>query len=657
MSDGWEKAETVPPTRRFAPTSPSRGEALLVRWMQYVGALVLAILLLTPTTQAAPLNRDTAPALAPAWTTTLHGPSRSTPVPDGDSLIITGNDGSLYRIDQKTGRITWQISLAEKLGVPRAVPTRAVTVTEDALIVGLHNTPVVAALDKQSGALLWKTKIDDDRSALITQMPAVVGDTIYIGVAGITEEALAVSAKYQCCTFRGSMNALDRATGKVLWKTYTLPENYAGGAIWSGTPLFDAKRHTLFVTTGNSFHVPADIQACLDTNKSAGKSLNGCYPPGVWYDSILALDPETGAVKWGFRADDYDVFTGACMVKVGGFCGGGGDFDFGNGALLWHAGGRDLVGAGQKSGAFWALNPDTGKLAWKTVLGPGGPMGGIEFGSAVDKGRIYAAEGNTKQIAHDPGTYMLPSGQNINYGSYAALDAATGHIIWQVPDPAGAKHPDNGQPCTSSSPPENCAGAFPKGAVVTQNGVVYGCSTAPGGPMYAFDGRNGKTLWEFDSGVSCDSKPAIVDDTVYWVSGPKLYAFSTTPAAHDTALVPAADAGGGIRAGIYTAAQADRGKALYAQNCADACHNANLSGQGPAPSLAGADFRARWAGTSLGELFKRIRTTMPKTNPGSLADDDDLAIVGYILSANNVPAGTTALRNDPAALDRITIEK
>jgi len=618
--------------------------------------LAFAVLLFACTVQAHPLDRATVADLNLAWTATLSGPSRATPVVDGEQLVVTGNDGSIYRIDRKTGQIASRISLTDALTMPRATPTRAPAVTDTAIVIGLHNTPVVAALDKQTGKQLWQTKLDDDRSALITQLPAIVGDKVYVGVAGITEEAQAVSPKYKCCTFRGSLVALDRATGKVLWKTYTVPDGYAGGAIWSGTPLHDAKRHALFVTTGNAFHVPSDVQACIDTNKAKGKSLKGCYPPGVWYDSILALDPDTGAIKWGFRATDDDVFTGACMVKVGGFCGGGGDFDFGNGAMLWRAGGRELVGAGQKSGTFWAVSPDTGKLAWKTSLGPGGPMGGIEFGSAVDKGRIYAAEANTKQVGHDPGFYKLPSGERVNYGSYAALDAATGHIVWQVPDPAGPKGVDNGKPCTSGSPPENCAGAFPKGAVVVDNGVVYGCSTAPGGPMYAFDGRSGKLLWRFESGIACDTKPVIADDMLYWVSGPKLYAFSTAPAGARTADVTG-PSGPTVHDGVFTMAQADRGKAVYAQNCAAACHGENLSGQGPAPSLAGADFRGRWAGVSVGELFKRIQATMPKTNPGSLSEDDDLAVIAYLLSVNGFPVGANALPGDPVALGRIALEK
>jgi polyvinyl alcohol dehydrogenase (cytochrome) len=603
------------------------------------------------------LSPDTVGGLMLAGKIPLAGPSRAAVVPDGDALFVTDNSGNLYRLEAKTGAIAWQVALADILAVHGAVPTRTVAVTDRAIVLGLRNIPVVAALDKVSGAMLWKMKIDDDKGAMITQTPLVAGSRVYVGVSGLIEEAAATYPKYACCTFRGGIVALDAETGKIVWKTHTVPEGFAGGSVWSGAPLLDASRHSLYVTSGNLFHAPPEVQACIDRNKDDRGALAACYPAGVWNDSILALDPDTGAVKWGFRADDHDVFTGACLVRIGGFCGGGGDFDFGNGALRWRAGGRDLVGAGEKSGDFWALDPDTGRLAWKTHLGPGGPNGGIEYGSAVAGGHVYVAEGNVKQVGHDPGEYALPSGQVINYGSYAALDAATGRIDWQVPDPAGADGPDNGKPCTAKSPPADCAGAYAKGAVTVANGVVFACSTAPKGPIYAFDGRTGQKLWEYETGVSCDTKATVAGDRVYWIVGPNLYVFAASPQPALLSRAAGDTAGPSVRDGVYAAAEADRGKALYRLNCATACHNENLTGAGPAPSLAGPDFRARWAGIGVGSLFRQIRATMPKTRPSGLPDDDYLAIIAYLLAANDFPPGKDALPKEAAALDRIAIAR
>lgn len=606
----------------------------MMRW------LALALLLVAPAAWAGTLTPETVGKLAPAWIAQLPGPSKANPVSDGDSLYVTVTNGALMRIDRATGKTVWQVDLADKLGIKGASTGRAVLVTAKAVIFGLRNSPVVAALDKQTGNVLWKTEIDDFKLAIVTQTPLAVGGRIFVGTSGLNEEAVATYAKYECCKFRGSLVALDEQTGKKLWQTYTLPQGYAGGSIWSSSPLYDAKRKRLFVTSGNIFRAPEAVMACLKAHDGDSAGQRTCFAKDAWFDSILSIEPETGKIGWGFRAEDADVFTGACLVKAGGFCGGGGDFDFGNGAMLWDAGGHALVGAGAKSGTFWALDPNSGKLVWQTTVGPGGPNGGIEYGSAVGDGRIYVAEGNVKQVEHNPGTYTLPNGKTINYGSWAALDAATGKNLWQVPDPAGEPNPDTGQTCTPTGPRENCAGAFAKGALATVNGIVFGCSTAPKGPMYAFDGATGNRLWTFEAGVSCDTRATVVADRVYWANGPKLYAFATD--APPAPVMQGAPAVRTVRDGVYASVQADQGKAIYVKSCATGCHGLNLAGAGPALSLAGPDFLGRWNGIPLGELFKRIRTTMPKTDPGSLSDEQAAALVAYLLSANGLPSGMEA---------------
>ena len=109
--------------------------------------------------------------------------------------------------------------------------------------------------------------------------------------------------------------------------------------------------------------------------------------------------------------------------------------------------------------------------------------------------------------------------------------------------------------------------------------------------------------------------------------------------------------GRSTRDGVYTAAEAEGGKALYAKSCANGCHGLNLAGAGPTPSLAGRDFLARWSGLSVGELYKQVRTRMPKTAPGSLGDEAYVEVVAYLLSANGFPAGKDGLGD----MDKIAI--
>ena len=94
--------------------------------------------------------------------------------------------------------------------------------------------------------------------------------------------------------------------------------------------------------------------------------------------------------------------------------------------------------------------------------------------------------------------------------------------------------------------------------------------------------------------------------------------------------------------GVYTAAQADQGQAQFSQHCA-ACHGSGLTGNGEAPALVGGEFISNWAGLTVGELFERIRTTMPQDNPGKLSRAQYAQILSFILKSNGYPAGQKEL--------------
>jgi cytochrome c len=107
--------------------------------------------------------------------------------------------------------------------------------------------------------------------------------------------------------------------------------------------------------------------------------------------------------------------------------------------------------------------------------------------------------------------------------------------------------------------------------------------------------------------------------------------------------------------GVYTQEQAGRGDKLYARECAS-CHGTSLTGGESAPPLAGGDFLSNWNGLTLGELFERIRTTMPGDRPGKLSRDTNVDILAYILSMNQFPAGKTELEKQTEALKLIRLE-
>lgn len=106
--------------------------------------------------------------------------------------------------------------------------------------------------------------------------------------------------------------------------------------------------------------------------------------------------------------------------------------------------------------------------------------------------------------------------------------------------------------------------------------------------------------------------------------------------------------------GVYTAAQASEGEALYGVHCA-MCHSPSLAGTYEVPALTGR-FVAHWSGRPVGNLFSYVSDAMPQFAPGSLSPEDNAKIVAYLLRANGMPAGASPLPSDRAALDKIAFE-
>jgi quinohemoprotein ethanol dehydrogenase len=108
--------------------------------------------------------------------------------------------------------------------------------------------------------------------------------------------------------------------------------------------------------------------------------------------------------------------------------------------------------------------------------------------------------------------------------------------------------------------------------------------------------------------------------------------------------------------GFYTEDQADRGKALYRKSCT-VCHTESLGGGDQVPTLVGESFLGHWLGRSVGDLFDRLRTTMPQSNPGNLSEQEYIDIVAYLLKANDFPAGKEELKNSPQSLKSTLIAR
>jgi polyvinyl alcohol dehydrogenase (cytochrome) len=401
----------------------------------------------------------------------------------------------------------------------------------------------VYAVNRHSGDLVWKTTVEDHPLSQVTQSPVVYQNRVYVGVSAVENVVSPVDLNYPCCTFRGSMLALDATNGKIIWKTYMTPDNhgrsggFSGTGVWGSSPAIDTRRGLVYIGTGQNYNVPSAWKKCLKEHWSDPIARRQCKEDfdadDNYFNAVVALDLETGAVKWAQKVAEYDAWTLTCDIPrvlliplLRSYCPDppGSDFDFGQAPMLIsfddNGATRELIVVGQKSGIFWAFDPDqNGKKVWATQVGPGGREGGILWGAAFDGKRIYTSVTNFSH-AEFMLTSGLHSGQTTNGGIWAALDPKNGALLWQTPDPVST-YPLTGvlsHPISGSGLGKGFF-AWAMGPLTAANGIVFGGSMDLDGHMYAFDAQTGAILWSFASGGSIASAPAVVDGAVYWGSG------------------------------------------------------------------------------------------------------------------------------------------
>ncbi|KAJ8441442.1 hypothetical protein Cgig2_023628 [Carnegiea gigantea] len=423
----------------------------------------------------------------------------ATPAIHKGVLYFPSWDGYVYAVKASDGSLVWKQFLQNLTGIPspgiiinvnvtvaRATPTIAPDL--GLVILGVYGPAIVVGLRVKDGSLAWMTR----------------------------EEETTID---ECCTFRGSFLKLDAKTGTILWQTYMLPDNhghrgdYAGAAIWGSSPPIDVSRNLIYIATGNLYSAPQHVLDCQEreNNQTVPTHSDECVEPDNHSESFLALDLDTGKIKWYHQLGGYDVWFFACNNLSTPNCppGPNPDADFGEAPLLVsvevNGTNKDLAIAVQKSGFTWALDRDNGNLVWSTEAGPGGLTGGGIWGSATDEKRVYTNIANS-----DGKTFVLkPSNQTTTAGGWVAMDAPTGKILWSTANPSNA----------SSS-----------GPVTVANGVVFGGSTKGTGPMYAMDAETGEILWSFETGATIFGGVSVCDGCIYFGNGYKSGFGSFNPA-------------------------------------------------------------------------------------------------------------------------------
>src|SRR5258706_5134294 len=218
--------------------------------------------------------------LTPKWVFTTGGDVSATPTVDGDAVYFPDWAGNLFAVQKDSGHLIWFTKISEYDGVEGAIARVSPAVDANHVIIGdilnskqVHNGANVISVDRETGTVQWITQVETHAAAIITGSPVVFDGVVYIGVSS-SEETLALDPTYPCCSFRGSIVALDAKTGAMLWKTFDMPDNGgkpggSSGGAGVQPPAIDPKRGTLFAGTGNNYTAPPDVEACQNATPTA----------------------------------------------------------------------------------------------------------------------------------------------------------------------------------------------------------------------------------------------------------------------------------------------------------------------------------------------------------------------------------------------------
>jgi alcohol dehydrogenase (cytochrome c) len=452
------------------------------------------------------IDRTNVARLAPRWTYALGDTSRLEVTPvvvDGIMYVTSANE--CHALDAGNGRRIWEYRRPRTKGLAGDAASginRGVAVAAGRVFMVTDHAHVIA-LDRFTGALLWDVEMADWRQNYgATSAPLAVGGLVVAGSSGGDEGV------------RGFVAAFDQATGKEAWRFWTVPKRgEPGSETWKGrdidhpcasawlTGTYDPDLDTLYWPTGNP---------CPDYDGSERIGDN------LYSDSILALDPATGRLKWHFQYTPHDVW----------------DWDAQQPPVLvdadWKGQPRRLLLHANRNGFFYVLDRTSGalllakpfvkKLTWareiggdgRPVLNPGQeptrdgievcpavegatnwfstsfhPATGLYYVQALEKCTVYTRTpgewlagksyyGGSTREAEEPGQKVL-----------RAIDLKTGAIAWELPQ---------------TGPAQSWGGTL-----ATASGLVF--FGEDGGALMAVDASTGTPLWHFQANTLWKASP------------------------------------------------------------------------------------------------------------------------------------------------------
>lgn len=442
-----------------------------------------------------------ASTLVPKWAyqTMAGGKFETTPLVVDGILYGTGQDDRAFALDARTGRPIWQYQRALPADIRPCCGrvNRGLAILGDKVFLGTLDSHVIA-LDSRTGNVVWDaTAFDYRKGYSITLAPLAIKNLVLVGVSG---------GEYG---IRGFIDAYDAGTGERKWRFYTVPgPDEPGHETWEGdswkiggapawiTGTYDPATNTTYWTTGNP----------SPSNRGIGRAGDNLYS-----DSLLALDPDTGKMKWYFQFTQHDDH----------------DYDATQVPVMIDNGDRKLIAQANRNGFFYVIDRSSGKLlsassfakvSWSTSRDasgrpvpdksaspePGGnrvcpgaagatnwmsptydPQTRLFYVTAREQCDIFSTGPQPYEAGHAYyGSAYFPNDDTAPFwGALRAIDPESGKIKWEW------KHPS---PTWS-------------GVLSTAGGLVFTGDAE--GNFIALDAATGKALWHFQCGASVYSSP------------------------------------------------------------------------------------------------------------------------------------------------------
>ncbi|MBM3787086.1 MAG: PQQ-dependent dehydrogenase, methanol/ethanol family, partial [Acidobacteria bacterium] len=443
--------------------------------------------------------------LKSAWTHQMGGDRiETTPLVAGGMMFVTGPLSNASALDARTGKVLWRYTrrLPQVASHCTVMTNRGVALLGDRVYLATLDMHLVA-LDARSGNVLWESEVEDYKKGFsITHAPLAIDGKIIVGVTAGE------------CALTGWVDAYDAATGKRLWRVHTTPQpgdpnrktwspeksaDYGGAPTWT-TGTYDADTNTVFWMTGNP---GPDYEGRV----REGDNLYSC--------SVLALDPQTGKIKWWFQFTPHDVHdwdANQTPVLVDGVV---------RGVK------RKLLVTAQRNAFYYVLDRTTGEFITGRAFAKQTWAKGLD-----DKGRPIVLPDTTPT---PEGNYVCPDAAgSANWGS-PSYDPVNGNFLVSVREACALyvsvnKPPVPGQGFTGGDvrvdPKAGTPGAvraldvltgaqkwnFPlhigssaTGVLGTAGGVVFASSND--GNLIALESKTGKYLWHYNTGAAIISSP------------------------------------------------------------------------------------------------------------------------------------------------------